>query len=196
VTDPRLVLLRTPGLDLDRWDGVAARMPGFARTVTIDLPALAGADVVPRLAEHVAGELAGLRMRLPHVVGHSLGAAVALELACRVPVAAVTSFCAVGFAEPGRRFFPVIRMRDRYARRYTFPRPERLAGTPVTLVWAERDRVVPPADAGRARAALPHAGHIVMPGCGHLVHRDDQNGTAAVVNACHIALLRDDRRAI
>jgi pimeloyl-ACP methyl ester carboxylesterase len=66
----------------------------------------------------------------------------------------------------------------------------------VNLVWADRDRLVPPAHAARARAVLPHAQHIVMPDRGHLAPRDDQGGAAAVVHACHVALLREERRAI
>lgn len=264
-SNPRLLLLHAAGLDRGSWDAVVARIPGFARTLAIDLPGHGtapgltydryDADAVPRLADHVTGRLAELGVRRPHVVGHSLGAAVALELACRVPVAAVTAFCPIGFRSPNHTAIcatkirallrlvgaigpaardrllrrPIVRrllmsnlsarpaaidaavaaadirsMIDsdlatlsRYACRYLFPSPERLADTPVNLVWAGKDRVVPPGDAARARHRLPHAQHTVIPNCGHLVMRDDPDGTAAVVHASHVTILRGHgRRAI
>jgi pimeloyl-ACP methyl ester carboxylesterase len=39
---------------------------------------------------------------------------------------------------------------------------------PVTVAWAEKDRLLLPRQADRARAALPRARHIVLTGCGHV----------------------------
>jgi pimeloyl-ACP methyl ester carboxylesterase len=44
---------------------------------------------------------------------------------------------------------------------------------PVTIAWAEKDRLLPPRQAERARAALPFARHIVLAGCGHVPAWDD-----------------------
>ncbi|MGB3440627.1 MAG: alpha/beta hydrolase [Actinophytocola sp.] len=252
--NPTLLLLHGAGLDRTSWDEVAARIPGFARTVSIEVPGPGthDRDAVPALAAHVAARIAALGLHRPHVVGHSLGAAVALELACRVPVAAVTAFCAIGFhattrtamcrAKVGalmrvmRAVGPVVRGRlldspvfhrvimsglsarpaaieadiaaadvhamvgndlavlTDFACHYVFAAPERLAGTPVNLVWADQDRVVPRCDARHAARLVPHARHTTILGSGHLVMRDDPYGAAAVVHACHSHLMREAQR--
>lgn len=49
-----------------------------------------------------------------------------------------------------------------------------LAGMPVTIAWGTRDVVLPyRSQALRARAALPGARHVALPGCGHLPFADD-----------------------
>ncbi|KUL26803.1 alpha/beta fold hydrolase [Actinoplanes awajinensis] len=48
-----------------------------------------------------------------------------------------------------------------------------LAGVPVTIAWGTRDAVLPyRRQAFRARAALPGARHVTLPGCGHLPFPD------------------------
>lgn len=44
---------------------------------------------------------------------------------------------------------------------------------PVTVAWGTRDLVLLPYQAKRARAALPHAEHLSLPGCGHVPMVDD-----------------------
>lgn len=248
------MLLHAAGLDRTSWDDVVARIPGFARAVAIDLPGPATYDraAVPALADHVAERIAALGVHRPHVVGHSLGAAVALELACRVPVAAVTAFCTIGFHATTRAATCGVKMRALmrvvraagpaararlldsplfhrwimsrlsarpaaieagvvaadvnsivgsdlgvladFACQYVLADPERLADVPVNMVWADQDRVVPRCDARHAAKLLPHAVHTTMLSCGHLVMRDDPDGTAAVVHACHSYLMRDLQR--
>ena len=39
---------------------------------------------------------------------------------------------------------------------------------PVTIAWSEKDRLLLPRQAERARTALPRARHVVLPGCGHV----------------------------
>jgi pimeloyl-ACP methyl ester carboxylesterase len=257
--NPPLLLLHAAGLDRGSWDSVVDRIPGFAHTVAIDLPGHGDTPglaydtgVVAQLAEFVAGRVTALGLGRPHVVGHSLGAAVALELAGRVPVAAVTAFCSLGFCSPVhasvcaakvratvrlvRTLGPVLRRRllghaafrhlvmselsarpsairpdvaaadvtsmigsdlvalTHFAGRLAPAAPERLAGTPVNLVWAGRDRIVPATAPARAGRSFPHARHTVLPGCGHLVMRDDPHGTAAVIHACHSNLMREQLR--
>jgi pimeloyl-ACP methyl ester carboxylesterase len=257
--NPTLLLLHAAGLDRGSWDAVVRRFPGFTHAIAIDLPGHGGTpglaydlEVVPQLADYVAEKITALGLHRPHVVGHSLGGTVALELACRVPVAAVTAFCAIGFCTAThasvvgakvralvrlvRAVGPAVRGRllrhalfrrlvmsglsarpadihaddaaadvssmvgsdlvelTRFARRYAFSAPERLGATPVNLVWADQDRIVPPSAAARARRSLPHAQHMVLLDCGHLVMRDDPDGTAAVIHDCHAHLLRDHQR--
>ncbi len=54
-------------------------------------------------------------------------------------------------------------------RRYAFSgSPE----VPVTVAWGDRDRVLRPAQAQRAREALPGARHVSLPHCGHVPMSD------------------------
>jgi pimeloyl-ACP methyl ester carboxylesterase len=43
----------------------------------------------------------------------------------------------------------------------------------VTVAWAEKDRLLLPRQAARARAALPTGRHILLAGCGHVPTWDD-----------------------
>lgn len=45
--------------------------------------------------------------------------------------------------------------------------------TPVTIAWGEHDKLLLRRQADRARAALPQARHILLPGCGHVPTYDD-----------------------
>jgi pimeloyl-ACP methyl ester carboxylesterase len=63
-------------------------------------------------------------------------------------------------------------------------RPYAFAGSPevpVTVAWAERDRILLPHQAARARAALPAARHVVLDGCGHVPMSDDPALVASVI---------------
>jgi pimeloyl-ACP methyl ester carboxylesterase len=52
--------------------------------------------------------------------------------------------------------------------------PGALSGIPVTVAWGTRDAVLPyRRQAARARAELPAARHVLLPGCGHLPFADD-----------------------
>jgi pimeloyl-ACP methyl ester carboxylesterase len=67
------------------------------------------------------------------------------------------------------------------------------AATPVTVVWAERDRVVPFARYGAAAAQLVTGAElVVLPGVGHVPMRDDPE---AVVRAVLSTTARAARRA-
>jgi pimeloyl-ACP methyl ester carboxylesterase len=52
---------------------------------------------------------------------------------------------------------------------------------PVTIAWAEKDRLLLPRQAERARAALPKARHIVLTGCGHVPTYDDPELVARAI---------------
>lgn len=52
---------------------------------------------------------------------------------------------------------------------------------PVTIAWAEHDRLLLPRQARRARAALPQARHVLLRGCGHVPMTDDPEQVARVV---------------
>jgi pimeloyl-ACP methyl ester carboxylesterase len=52
---------------------------------------------------------------------------------------------------------------------------------PVTVAWGERDRLLIPRQAERARRALPQARHVLLRGCGHVPTHDDPDQVAAVI---------------
>lgn len=51
----------------------------------------------------------------------------------------------------------VVRLRDRFA----------AVSVPTTLVWGDRDEIVPPDHATRLAALLPNASEVLIDGCGH-----------------------------
>ncbi|MFC4020832.1 alpha/beta fold hydrolase [Micromonospora sp. GCM10011542] len=60
--------------------------------------------------------------------------------------------------------------------------PGALAAMPVTIAWGTRDLVLPyRSQARRARAALPAARHVALPGCGHLPFADDPAACARLL---------------
>lgn len=65
---------------------------------------------------------------------------------------------------------------------YDFARGEELDGTPVTIAWGDKDRLLlygPQSQ--RARERLPHAHHVTLPGLGHTPYFDDPGMVAGVV---------------
>lgn len=66
---------------------------------------------------------------------------------------------------------------------YDFRDGSALDGVPVTIGWGTRDRLLIPRQAERARAALPRARHVPLPGCGHIPMSDDPAGVAALLLA-------------
>jgi pimeloyl-ACP methyl ester carboxylesterase len=55
--------------------------------------------------------------------------------------------------------------------------------TSATVAWADRDRLLLPRQAARARAAAPRARHVTLRGCGHVPMWDDPGQVAAVLRA-------------
>jgi pimeloyl-ACP methyl ester carboxylesterase len=56
---------------------------------------------------------------------------------------------------------------------YFFTDPGGLRDIPVTVAWGRRDLLLPPiTQARRARAMLPWARHLSLPGCGHIPFYD------------------------
>jgi len=68
------------------------------------------------------------------------------------------------------------------SREYVFHDGDELRA-PVTIGWGTRDRLLIPRQAERARAALPRARHVPLPGCGHIPMSDDPEGVAALLLA-------------
>jgi len=68
------------------------------------------------------------------------------------------------------------------SREYAFHAGDELR-VPVTIGWGTRDRLLIPRQAERARAMLPRARHVPLPGCGHIPMSDDPEGVAALLLA-------------
>ncbi len=66
--------------------------------------------------------------------------------------------------------------------------PERFVGgehisVPVTIAWGERDRLLLPRQASRARSAIPTADLVMLEGCGHVPTYDDPEQVVTVLLA-------------
>ncbi len=66
--------------------------------------------------------------------------------------------------------------------------PERFVGgehisVPVTIAWGERDRLLLPRQARRAKRAIPSANLVVLTGCGHVPTYDDPEQVVTVLLA-------------
>lgn len=76
----------------DHYDVVALDLPGFGKSTVDGTPA-----TITGYADRVEKFLTELDIERPHLAGHSLGGAVALELAARGGARSVTAFCPGGF---------------------------------------------------------------------------------------------------
>lgn len=73
-------------------------------------------------------------------------------------------------------FYPVAWAGRRY-------RYRGLPQVPVTIVWGDRDRILPTRQAALARRMLPDAHHVMLPRCGHVPMHDDPQRVAEVILA-------------
>jgi pimeloyl-ACP methyl ester carboxylesterase len=64
--------------------------------------------------------------------------------------------------------------------RWTFPDTD-AGAAPTTIAWGDKDRLLLPRQAERARADLPSARIVPLPGCGHLPTWDDPELVARVM---------------
>lgn len=115
---------------------------------------------------------------------------IAAAVGAHLPLAAWRALMAPSYGDPARlRAASVAGYREllrqpglgaavaAYARRWRADQRQlqtELGGieAPVTLVWGERDRVVPAATAPALQAALPHAALCILPGLGHLPYEE------------------------
>jgi magnesium chelatase accessory protein len=52
---------------------------------------------------------------------------------------------------------------------------------PVTLIVGDKDGMVPPEDATRVEARLPHGRVVTLPGLGHLAHEEEPEMVARLI---------------
>jgi pimeloyl-ACP methyl ester carboxylesterase len=53
--------------------------------------------------------------------------------------------------------------------------------TPATVAWGDKDKLLLPRQAERARRAIPQARHLWLPGCGHIPMVDAPETTARAI---------------
>ncbi|MEH3033713.1 MAG: alpha/beta fold hydrolase [Aeromicrobium erythreum] len=144
-----------------RYDVIAPDLSGFGQS-----PAFAGG--VPysmeNAVEHLQGQFERWGVAKPHVVGNSLGGAIALELGARGAVASVTALSPAGFFGPVSRFQALFALLVLRLLALLTPKPvlESLSRTRVgrvlsgNLLYVHPDRQTPEATYGDA-LALKHA---------------------------------------
>jgi pimeloyl-ACP methyl ester carboxylesterase len=99
-----LVLLHALGLSRRTWDPIVPTLSEHFDVIAVDLPGFGDSEPIPSdieptpaaLAKAVAGLLDDLGLRIPHVVGNSLGGWVTLELVSMRPAASVTLLSPAG----------------------------------------------------------------------------------------------------
>ncbi|RCV48231.1 alpha/beta fold hydrolase [Marinitenerispora sediminis] len=152
-----VVLLHGLGHSRRAWDPVVDALAARHDVVSVDLPGFGqspwpAADApydIPALVRAVSGLCDYLGLRRPHLVGNSLGGAIALELGALGAAGSVTAFSPIGFSPAG----------ETYGRRLLafgaglasrVPEPVRLAAADSPPARAVARRVLRGADADPA----------------------------------------------
>lgn len=99
-----MVLLHGTSSSCRAWDPLIPQLAESREVVLVDFPGFGQSPPVPPgqratpayLAEAVIAAIAAEGLDRSHVVGHSLGGLVALEVAARTPARTVTAFCPAG----------------------------------------------------------------------------------------------------
>jgi pimeloyl-ACP methyl ester carboxylesterase len=100
-----LLLLHGLGSHRGVWSSLVPRLVSHRRVIAVDLPGTSCSGRLPSgspytvdtLTSSIAGFIYEMRLDRPHVVGNSLGGAIALELARRGVAGAVTAISPIGF---------------------------------------------------------------------------------------------------
>jgi pimeloyl-ACP methyl ester carboxylesterase len=233
-----LVLIHPLGGSMVVWEPILDRLAAERDVIALDMPGFGGSAALADGAEPTPRELAGgvgafldsLELPDAHLVGNSLGAWVAIELARAGRARSVTGIAPAGFwasplgprrgLEPrtlARIALPILPLLSRSARGRRLAlggavtRPERVPpdaaarlvrdyarspafvganqamrsglvgeladlSVPVTLAWAEHDKLV-----RRPNRSVPGARMVDLPGCGHIPTWDDPELVTRVV---------------
>ncbi len=188
-----VVLLHGLGADLGGWMFTQPALAEGRRTVALDLPGHGGSDKdvgsgdPARFIDAIADALDRLGIDRAHLVGHSLGGAIAAGLANRRPerVARLTllvyhpALVSRSMVEDVLRYKRLDGVAEALARiaQAWFPggRQAHLlaaeaaaGGVRLQVIWGREDRIIPAAQAAALAAAECH----VLEGAGHLPHME------------------------
>lgn len=113
---PTVVLVHGIGHRKEAWDPIFDRLAEHHDVIAIDLAGFGESEPYPsgvpydmdNACAHLARSFAGWGVDRPHVVGNSLGGAIALELAARDLVASATALSPAGFFGRVDRFQALI----------------------------------------------------------------------------------------
>lgn len=162
-----------------------AAQDGLARSVTALSPAgfwggpldflyvralFAGVLSAARLVQPVAGPLLATRAGRAAMFGwlHVHPAAIDPQLACG-------DFANMLHARPT--------IAQLLAAAYPFAVSETAVAVPTTIAWSERDHVLLPYQARRAKVLLPYAHHVTLAGVGHVPMPDDPELVVETIRA-------------
>ena len=119
-----------------------------------------------------------IRPVAPIVLGSAVGRTVAgyqtMQHPWRMPAEDFQAAFAVVADSPGHRAASIAQT----ARRFEAPGE---IDVPVTIAWAQHDRLLIPRQADRARRAFPAGRHLTLEGCGHVPFYDDPEQVARVL---------------
>lgn len=169
--DGKLPILLLHGLfgDLDSWMFVRDRLAAERRVVTLDLPGHGGsskdvgAGTLDSLADMVTRFADAIELRRAHVVGHSLGAAIALRIASRDSsrVASLVTIAGLGYGAPVDRGF-VRGMLDARRARDLRPAAEMLFADPALVTREFLENIVKLKRVDGVAATLEKLAHTAM----------------------------------
>jgi pimeloyl-ACP methyl ester carboxylesterase len=171
-----LVLLHGGGADRHAWAPLREKLPGDTAVVALDLPGHGtepgcdyGPAVVEDFADWVVAQILALDIQPPHVIGHSMGGAVALEVARRISVAAVTALAPIGFWTParGRYAAAVLRYGARLGRRLSPVTRGRMIAMPLArrlafALFSAHPAAISPDNATQMATALADSDIVAM----------------------------------
>jgi pimeloyl-ACP methyl ester carboxylesterase len=192
---PPVVLIHGGGNDWHEWKKNLAFLARSFQVLALDFPGF-GLSEPPDVpvstawcADFLKGFLDSLGLKSTNLIGHSMGAMIALELAARYPesvrrLVAVDAGGLGNISRPGRRLLAIFRTLDHWRGQKRGPRyinqpPEewlvldRLPEikSPVLIIWGRWDYYLPVSQARRARALIPDSRLYIFRHRGHAPQR-------------------------
>src|SRR5579885_2764385 len=173
-----VVFLHALGHASSAWDGVLPYLARHFRVFALDMLGCGRSDK-PRidyhlwaLATYTRHFLDAVGVERAHLVGHSLGGGIAMQMMLQYPerVRKLALLSTGGLGREVRLLLRVATLRSVCnITGQTVSALDRLPllEQPVLLIWGERDRTVPVSHAQRAATLLPNCQLEILPNCAH-----------------------------